>query len=141
MNDRPFTEYSFQQYLQEHKLMGSRSVATGKIYAPPRPLDPETHSEEMEWVELSGKGKLAAFTAVFIGPTAMVQAGYDRTKPYMTGVVQLAEGPMISAQILGLDAAHPDVRCWTASIDSHLNEVGYIIPGLGDAGDKIFGTK
>jgi len=40
-----------------------------------------------------------------------------------------------------LDAAHPDVRCWTAAIDSHLNELGYIIPGLGDAGDKIFGTK
>ena len=44
----------------------------------------------------------------------------------------------------GIDAlarAHPDVRCWTAAIDSHLNELGYIIPGLGDAGDKIFGTK
>lgn len=40
-----------------------------------------------------------------------------------------------------LNAAHPDVRCWTAAVDSHLNEVGYIIPGLGDAGDKIFGTK
>ncbi|HPR07217.1 MAG TPA: uracil phosphoribosyltransferase [Denitromonas sp.] len=36
---------------------------------------------------------------------------------------------------------HPDVDIYTASIDSHLNEVGYIIPGLGDAGDKIFGTK
>jgi uracil phosphoribosyltransferase len=43
--------------------------------------------------------------------------------------------------VRALDAAHPDVRCWTASIDSHLDEVGYIIPGLGDAGDKIFGTK
>jgi uracil phosphoribosyltransferase len=43
--------------------------------------------------------------------------------------------------IAALEAAHPDVRCWTASIDSHLNEVGYIIPGLGDAGDKIFGTR
>jgi uracil phosphoribosyltransferase len=42
--------------------------------------------------------------------------------------------------IAALNARHPDVRCWTASIDSHLNEVGYIIPGLGDAGDKIFGT-
>ena len=40
-----------------------------------------------------------------------------------------------------LQLAHPDVRCWTAAIDSHLNEIGYIIPGLGDAGDKIFGTK
>ncbi len=38
-------------------------------------------------------------------------------------------------------AAHPDVDIFTASIDSHLNEQGYIIPGLGDAGDKIFGTR
>ena len=43
--------------------------------------------------------------------------------------------------IAALNAAHPDVRCWTAAIDSHLNEVGYIIPGLGDAGDRIFGTR
>lgn len=37
--------------------------------------------------------------------------------------------------------AHPDVDIYTASVDSHLNENGYIIPGLGDAGDKIFGTR
>lgn len=43
--------------------------------------------------------------------------------------------------VAALEKAHPDVRCWTAAIDSHLNEQGYIIPGLGDAGDKIFGTK
>ncbi len=43
--------------------------------------------------------------------------------------------------IAALQQAHPDVRCWTAAVDSHLNELGYIIPGLGDAGDKIFGTK
>ena len=36
--------------------------------------------------------------------------------------------------------AHPDVDIFTASVDSHLDERGYIIPGLGDAGDKIFGT-
>ena len=43
--------------------------------------------------------------------------------------------------IAALERAHPEVRCWTAAIDSHLNELGYIIPGLGDAGDKIFGTR
>jgi uracil phosphoribosyltransferase len=43
--------------------------------------------------------------------------------------------------VKALTEAHPDVRCWTAGIDSHLNEDGYIIPGLGDAGDKIFGTR
>jgi uracil phosphoribosyltransferase len=38
-------------------------------------------------------------------------------------------------------AHHPDVHIWTAAIDSHLNDHGYIIPGLGDAGDRMFGTK
>jgi uracil phosphoribosyltransferase len=37
--------------------------------------------------------------------------------------------------------AHPDVKIVTASLDSHLNENGYIVPGLGDAGDRMFGTK
>jgi uracil phosphoribosyltransferase len=40
-----------------------------------------------------------------------------------------------------LQTAHPDVEIWVAAIDEKLNEVGYILPGLGDAGDKIFGTK
>jgi uracil phosphoribosyltransferase len=38
-------------------------------------------------------------------------------------------------------AAHPDVPIFTAAIDSHLNDKGYIVPGLGDAGDRMFGTK
>jgi uracil phosphoribosyltransferase len=37
--------------------------------------------------------------------------------------------------------AHPDVPVYTAAIDSHLNEKGYIVPGLGDAGDRMYGTK
>lgn len=40
-----------------------------------------------------------------------------------------------------LEAAHPDVELYTAQIDERLDENGYIVPGLGDAGDKIFGTK
>jgi uracil phosphoribosyltransferase len=38
-------------------------------------------------------------------------------------------------------AAHPDVRVWTAAIDQRLNEHGYILPGLGDAGDRMYGTR
>ena len=37
--------------------------------------------------------------------------------------------------------AHPDVPIFTAAVDSHLNEKGYIVPGLGDAGDRMYGTK
>ena len=51
------------------------------------------------------------------------------------GMVAAPEG------IKAVTAVHPDVQIFTASLDSHLNEHGYIIPGLGDAGDKIFGTK
>ncbi len=40
-----------------------------------------------------------------------------------------------------MESAHPDVDIFIAAIDEKLNEIGYILPGLGDAGDKIFGTK
>ena len=40
-----------------------------------------------------------------------------------------------------VEKAHPDVHIYLASLDEKLNEKGYIIPGLGDAGDRIFGTK
>ena len=40
-----------------------------------------------------------------------------------------------------LQAEHPDVTIVTAAIDRKLNERGYIVPGLGDAGDRLYGTK
>ena len=43
--------------------------------------------------------------------------------------------------IKALQDAHPDVDIYLAAIDEKLNELGYIIPGLGDAGDRLFGTK
>jgi len=43
--------------------------------------------------------------------------------------------------IARVEEAHPDVEIYVAAIDSQLNDIGYILPGLGDAGDKIFGTK
>ncbi|MBQ7800067.1 MAG: uracil phosphoribosyltransferase, partial [Oscillospiraceae bacterium] len=43
--------------------------------------------------------------------------------------------------IKALTEAHPDVQIYCANVDEKLNENGYIVPGLGDAGDRIFGTK
>lgn len=43
--------------------------------------------------------------------------------------------------ISAFETAHPDVELYLAALDSNLNEKGYIVPGLGDAGDRIFGTK
>ena len=47
----------------------------------------------------------------------------------------------VDEMLEGLCAAHPDVPVFTAAVDSHLNEKGYIVPGLGDAGDRMYGTK
>ena len=44
-------------------------------------------------------------------------------------------------EVAELARAHPDVRVFTAALDERLNEHGYIVPGLGDAGDRLFGTK
>ncbi|MGH6886187.1 MAG: uracil phosphoribosyltransferase, partial [Geminicoccales bacterium] len=43
--------------------------------------------------------------------------------------------------IAQMQAAHPDVPIFTAAIDRRLNDHGYIVPGLGDAGDRLYGTK
>ena len=43
--------------------------------------------------------------------------------------------------VKALQEAHPDVDIYTAALDERLNEDGYIVPGLGDAGDRLFGTK
>ena len=43
--------------------------------------------------------------------------------------------------VQAMQEAHPDVDIFLAALDDHLNEHGYIVPGLGDAGDRIFGTK
>lgn len=126
--ERSFTATSFQAYLDEGKLMGSRCVETGEVFVPPRAICPRTYSANMEWVELSGKGKLVAYTAVHIGTTAMVEAGYDRQNPYVTGIVELAEGPRFSAQILGVDAGQPE----TIRIGQPL-QAGFVERGEGEA--------
>jgi len=108
MSERAITGTAFYQYLAEQKLMGSRCRSCGALHVPPRPLCPACYGDEMVWEQVGGKGKLIAFTTVHIATTAMIEAGYGRTNPYCTGIVQLDEGPAISAQILGVDPAKPE---------------------------------
>jgi uracil phosphoribosyltransferase len=90
-------------------------------------------------------GRLAERTAIIIDPMLATAGSMIATVDLLKkrGCSDVRALVLVAAPegIAALDRAHPDVRCWTAAIDSHLNEVGYIIPGLGDAGDKIFGTK
>ncbi len=108
MSEMEFTNNAYTKFLAEHKLMGTRCRADGELYFPPRPICSKNLSADMEWFEFSGQGKLAAFTIVYIGTAAMIAAGYDRKNPYCVGIVDLAEGPKMSAQILGVDVHHPE---------------------------------
>ncbi len=125
---KPFTAASFAEYLNEEKLMGTRCPACEKSFLPPRALCPYCYSDELEWVAFSGKATLAAFTSIAIAPTAMIEAGYGRDKPYLAGIVELEEGVKISAQILGLDANQPE----TVKIGTPL-KVAFIERGEDDA--------
>jgi len=98
----------FYEYVGEKKLMGARCKSCGELFLPPRPVCSACHSEQMEWEEMKGTGKLEAFTVTLYGPTRMVEAGYDAKNPYCVGIVRLDEGPAISAQILGLDLTKPE---------------------------------
>jgi uncharacterized OB-fold protein len=108
MAERTFNAGGFYAYLKEGKLMGSRSKKTGKLYVPPRTMCPDTFSTEMEWTEVSGNGKLVAFTVIIVAPTHMIEAGYGRDNPFCAGIVQLDEGPGVSAQIFGVDVKKPE---------------------------------
>jgi uncharacterized protein len=105
---RPFTAAAFNQYLSEHKLMTVKCAKCGGMYMPPRAICPKCHGEEIEWVEANGKGKLAGFTVIYSGPTFMVEQGFDKKNPYVSGIVELEEGMFISARITGLDMSKPE---------------------------------
>ena len=101
-------------------------------------LQPENYFEKFV-------GQLDARTALIIDPMLATAGSMIATIDLLKkrGCRDIRALVLVAAPegVAALNNAHPDVRCWTASIDSHLNEIGYIIPGLGDAGDKIFGTK
>jgi len=101
---RPFSAASFDQYLAEGKLMASRCAGCNSMHLPPHAICPKCHSANMDWVETSGKGKLAGFTVIYIAPTFMIEQGFGRENPYVSGIVELEEGVKISARITGVDA-------------------------------------
>jgi len=121
---RPFSAAAFDQYIAEHRLMAARCTYCGGLYVPPRAICPKCHSEALEWAETSGKGKLAAFTVIYSGPTFMVEQGFDRKNPYVSGIVELEEGICISARITGLDPSRPAEIRIGAPLDVEFVEVG-----------------
>jgi len=107
MEERPFNHASFLAYLNEGRLMGSRCMSCGAVYLPPQRLCARCFASQMTWQGFSGEGSLSGFTCIHVGLPEMAAQGYSREHPYCSGVVRLAEGPAISGQIVGVDAARP----------------------------------
>ena len=108
VEERPFSDISYDQFLTEEKLMGSRCKKCDTLYAPPRGICPNCYSSDMKWVEMKGKGKLAAYTVIYVGAPIMIQRGFDRKNPYVSGVVELDEGVRVDARIEGIDTTNPE---------------------------------
>jgi uncharacterized OB-fold protein len=108
MAERPFSDISYEQFLNEEKLMGSRCKKCGGLFAPPRPICVMCHGSEMEWVEMEGKGNLRAFTCIAVVPPSMMEEGFGRDRPYCSGVVELEEGPRVVARIEDVDTNKPE---------------------------------
>ena len=107
MEERPFSDISYEQFLSEEKLMGSRCKQCDARYVPPRSICVKCYSSDMEWVEMKGKGRLAAFTCITVAPPFMMAQGYNRKNPYISGVVEMEEGGRVDARIEGIDPAKP----------------------------------
>jgi uracil phosphoribosyltransferase len=90
-------------------------------------------------------GDLPARTAIVLDPMLATGGSMNSAIALLKsrGAIDIRALVLVAAPegVAALERAHPDVRCWTAAIDSHLDGNGYIIPGLGDAGDRIFGTR
>ena len=88
---------------------------------------------------------LASRTVIIIDPmlatgnTAI--AAVDRLKEAGAKSIRMACLLCAPEGLSAFQGHHPDVAVWTASIDERLNDHGYIVPGLGDAGDRMYGTK
>lgn len=108
MDQPPVNDISYNQFLGQDKLMGSRCRNCGSRFVPPRPLCIDCHGAAMEWVEMAGDGRLAAFTCISIVPPKMTQRGFGRNNPYISGVVELKGGGRVDARIIGIDASKPE---------------------------------
>ena len=73
------------------------------------------------------------------GNTAI--AAVDRLKEAGAKSIRMACLLCAPEGLSNFQGHHPDVKVWTAAIDDHLNDHGYILPGLGDAGDRMYGTR
>lgn len=119
-------------------MIPSAKVSVVGLYRDEATLKPVTYFEKMT-SDMDQRMALILDPMLATGGTLI--ATVDMLKK--AGCTQIRGLFLVAAPegIKHLESVHPDVDIYVAAVDERLNDVGYILPGLGDAGDKIFGTK
>ena len=118
-------------------LVPAAKVGHIGLYRDPKTLKPvEYYSKlphDIEQREVIVLDPMLATGGSSIDAVTIIKRSHPKSIKFMC-IIAAPEG------IKAFTTAHPDVQLYCAAVDDHLNENGYIVPGLGDAGDRIFGT-
>ncbi|MCP4108894.1 MAG: uracil phosphoribosyltransferase [Desulfobacteraceae bacterium] len=119
-------------------LIPSAKVSVVGLYRNEETLEPVKYFVKMT---RSMDERIALILDPMLATGGTLVATIDILKEY--GCTQIKGLFLVAAPegIKRVEANHPDIEIYTAAVDERLNDMGYILPGLGDAGDKIFGTK
>ena len=119
-------------------LVPSAKVAHIGLYRDPETLQPVEYYCKLP-PDIMDRDCFILDPMLATGGTASAAAGYLKE----AGARSIKLLTILSAPpgVEKMELEHPDVEVFTCAVDSHLNDHGYIVPGLGDAGDRIFGTK
>ena len=107
MSHTDIRHMNYQNELENGVLVGSHCQVCDIFSIPPRKICPVCHSEQNEVVQFSGKGELVAYSLIGVPPVMMAENGFSADHPYYVGIVELAEGVQVSAQIMEANTNEP----------------------------------
>lgn len=108
------------------------------LYRDPKTLEPVAYYEKLP-EDVQERDLIVVDPMLATGGTAI--AAIERLKQQGCKNIKLLCLIASPEGVKALQAKHPDVEVYTAAVDEYLNDKGYIVPGLGDAGDRLFGTQ
>ena len=120
------------------KMIPAARVGHIGLYRDPQTLEPVKYYCKMP-ADIANRDVLIVDPMLATGGSA--SAAITFMKEYGCKHIKLMDILAAPEGIERIQKDHPDVEIYVAAVDSHLNDHGYIVPGLGDAGDRIFGTK
>jgi uracil phosphoribosyltransferase len=120
------------------RILPSARVGHIGIYRDPETLGAVEYYHKMPG-EMSGRDVILADPLLATGNSAI--AAVERVKNAQPRSIRFVCLVAAREGVASFHESHPDVPIYAAAVDDHLDEHGYIVPGLGDAGDRLFGTK